>query len=143
MIQALLPVLAPLIGDVIGRVLPEDKDKRAEIEREINMSLISNTHAIEQAAASVVIAEAKSEHKITAIWRPILMLGITSIVIWNFLLAQLIELFVHLFTGDQIPLSIELPGELWNLLMIGVGGYVVGRSGEKIAGNMLNKRKPQ
>jgi hypothetical protein len=140
MLSALLPILGPLVSDVMKRVLPEDKDKAQEIEREVNMALINNTHVIEQAAAQVILAEAKSEHKITAIWRPILMLGITSIVIWNFLLAQLIELFVHLFTGDQIPLSIELPGELWNLLMIGVGGYVVGRSGEKIAKNIKEKK---
>ena len=81
----------------------------------------------------MVLAEAGSEHKITAIWRPILMLTITAIVGWNFLLAPLVELAVLLFTHDQLPLTIPLPDELWNLLMIGVGGYIVGRSGEKIA----------
>jgi hypothetical protein len=104
------------------------------------MALIGNAAAIEQAAASVIIAEAKSEHKITAIWRPVLMLTITAIVAWNFLLAPLVELAVMLFTGDQLPLSIPLPDQLWNLLMIGVGGYVVGRSGEKMVKNF---RKPQ
>ena len=133
MIQALLPVLAPLIGDVVKRVLPEDKDARMEVERQLNMALVTNSAAIEQAAASVVLAEAKSEHKITAIWRPILMLTITAIVGWNYLLAPLVELAVRLLTYDQLPLTIPLPDELWNLLMIGVGGYIVGRSGEKIA----------
>ena len=133
MIGALLPVIGPLLGDVVKRVLPEDKDKRAEIEREINMALISNSAQIEQAAASVILAEAKSEHRITATWRPILMLTITAIVGWNYLLAPLVELAVRLFVGDQIPLTIPLPDELWNLLMIGVGGYVVGRSAEKVA----------
>jgi len=114
-------------------VLPEDKDKRAEIEREINMALITNSAQIEQAAASVILAEAKSEHWITATWRPILMLTITAIVGWNYLLAPLVELAVRLLAGDQIPLTIPLPDELWNLLMIGVGGYVVGRSAEKVA----------
>ena len=132
MIGALLPLLAPILGDVMKRVLPEDKDKRADIEREINMALVTNSAAIEQAAASVIVAEAKSEHKITAIWRPVLMMTITAIVAWNFLFAPLIELAVMLFTGNQIPLSIALPDQLWNLLMIGVGGYVVGRSGEKM-----------
>ena len=132
MIAALIPVLAPLLGDVIKRVLPEDKDKAADIEREINMALIGNSAAIEQAAASVILAEAKSEHKITAIWRPVLMLTITAIVAWNFLFAQLIELCVLVMFGDQIPLSIPLPDQLWNLLMIGGGGYVAGRSGEKM-----------
>ena len=133
MIAALLPVLGPIVGDVIKRVLPEDKDKRADIEREINMALLGNSAAIEQAAASVILAESKSEHWITATWRPILMLTITAIVGWNFLIAPLIELAVLLSTNDQVPLSIPLPEQLWNLLMIGVGGYVVGRSGEKIA----------
>lgn len=133
MIGALLPVIGPLLGDVVKRVLPEDQNKRAEIEREINMALISNSAQIEQAAASVILAEAKSEHRITATWRPILMLTITAIVGWNYLLAPLVELAVRLFVGDQIPLTIPLPDELWNLLMIGVGGYVVGRSAEKVA----------
>ena len=133
MIQALLPVLGPLVGDVVKRVLPEDKDKRAEIERELNMALINNSAAISQAAASVVLAEAKSEHKITATWRPILMLTITAIVGWNFLLAPLAELAIVLLANQHLPLTLPLPDELWNLLMVGVGGYVVGRSGEKIA----------
>ena len=133
MIGALLPMIGPLLGDVVKRVLPEDQNKRAEIEREINMALISNSAQIEQAAASVILAEAKSEHWITATWRPILMLTITAIVGWNFLLAPLVELAVRLLAGDQIPLTIPLPDELWNLLMIGVGGYVVGRSAEKVA----------
>ena len=133
MIGALLPVIGPLLGDVVKRVLPEDKDKRAEIEREINMALITNSAQIEQAAASVILAEAKSEHRVTATWRPILMLTITAIVGWNYLLAPLVELAVRLFVGDQIPLTIPLPDELWNLLMIGVGGYIVGRSAEKVA----------
>ena len=136
MIAALLPVLGPIVGDVIKRVLPEDKDKRADIEREINMALLGNSAAIEQAAASVILAERKSEHWITATWRPILLLTITAIVGWNFLIAPLIELAVLLSTNDQVPLSIPLPEQLWNLLMIGVGGYVVGRSGEKIAKNL-------
>lgn len=133
MIGALLPVIAPLVGDVLGRVLPEDSNKKAEIEREIKMSLLTNSHAIEQAAAQVVMAEAKSEHKITATWRPILMLTITAIVAWNFLIAPIANVILTQAVGEPIALSIPLPDELWNLLMIGVGGYVVGRSAEKVA----------
>jgi len=139
MIGAILPVLAPLIGDVVKRILPEDKDKAADIERELNMALMQNNAAIEQAAASVINAEAKSEHKITATWRPILMLTITAIVGWNFLVAPLVELAMAMATGNNIPLAIPLPKELWNLLMIGTGGYIIGRSGEKIAKNIGNK----
>jgi hypothetical protein len=82
------------------------------------------------------MAEAKSEHTITATWRPILMLTITAIVGWNYLLAPIATVIINYALGQQVALSIPLPDELWNLLMIGVGGYVVGRSGEKIAGTL-------
>lgn len=136
MLGALLPVLGPIVSDVVGRVLPADKNKAQELKNELNMAMLSNSAAIEQAAASVVIAEAKSEHKITATWRPILMLVITAIVGWNYLFAPLIELIVQLTTNNQIPLTIELPEELWTLLTVGVGGYIVGRSGEKVASKL-------
>ena len=136
MIGALLPILGPIVKDVVGRVLPADKNAAQKLESELNMAMLSNSAAIEQAAASVVIAEAKSEHKITATWRPILMLVITAIVGWNYLFAPLIELIVQLTTNNQIPLTIELPEELWTLLTVGVGGYIVGRSGEKVAGKL-------
>ena len=139
MIGALIPILAPILGDVVKRVLPEDQDKAAEIERELQMQLMMNSATVEKAAADIILAEAKSEHWVTACWRPCLMLTITAIVAWNFLLAPLIELSVTLTTGDQIPLTIDLPGELWTLLTVGVGGYTVGRSAEKVANNL---RKP-
>ena len=143
MIGTLLPILAPIVGDVVKRVLPQDKDKAAEIERELQMQLMLNSATVEKAAADVILAEAKSEHWITATWRPILMVTITAIVAWNFLIAPLIELAVLLSTNNKIPLSIDLPGELWTLLTVGVGGYVVGRSGEKIANNLKNPSQPR
>ena len=141
MIGALLPVLSPILGDVIKRVLPEDKDKRAEIERELNMAMLNNANAIEQSASSIVLAEAKSESWLASSWRPILMIIITMIIGWNFLVAPLIELGVQLFTGNIIPLAIDLPDQLWSLLMIGVGGYVGGRSLEKVAKNIQVNKK--
>ena len=136
MIGALIPILAPILGDVVKRVLPEDKDKAAEIERELQMQLMMNSATVEKAAADIILAEAQSDSWLASSWRPLLMMVITAIVSWNFLVAPLIELGVMLATGDQIPLSIDLPGELWTLLTVGVGGYTVGRSAEKVANNI-------
>jgi len=55
------------------------------------------------------------------------MFNITLIVSVNYLIFPLIEVA----TGSK--LMIPLPDELWTLLTVGVGGYVVGRSGEKVA----------
>jgi hypothetical protein len=69
-----------------------------------------------QAKASIVQAEAQSEHWITATWRPITMLT-----------------FLTLAVGDSMGwLPNPLRDEAWTLLQIGLGGYVVARSGEKI-----------
>ena len=69
-----------------------------------------------KAKAGIVQAEAKSEHWITATWRPITMLT-----------------FLALAVGDSLGwLPNPLRDEAWTLLQIGLGGYVVARSGEKI-----------
>ena len=65
---------------------------------------------------AVISAEAKSEHFIVAAWRPITMLT-----------------FLALAVGDSLGfLTTPLRDEAWTLLHLGLGGYVVGRSGEKI-----------
>jgi hypothetical protein len=61
------------------------------------------------------------------------MLSFGFIVIYNKFAAPLF--------GWPIPI---LEGEFWTLLQIGIGGYVVGRSAEKIADkiNITKKGKP-
>ena len=55
------------------------------------------------------------------------------ILVWNYVLGPVIVLF----TGTII--TFELPGDVWTLLNVGLGGYVVGRSGESIARTLANK----
>ena len=43
MIAALLPKLLPIVGDVVGRFLPEDKEAAAKAKREIEAA-VSYTH---------------------------------------------------------------------------------------------------
>jgi len=70
-----------------------------------------------EAKSKIVHAEASSKHWLTANWRPITMLT-----------------FLTLVVGDSLGwLPNDLNKEAWTLLEIGLGGYVIGRSGEKIA----------
>jgi len=80
-----------------------------------------------EASANVIIAEAKSEHWIVASWRPILMLIFGGIVANNYILYPYLSLF-----WNEAPV-LDMGPEIWDLLKIGIGGYIVGRSGEKIA----------
>jgi hypothetical protein len=125
----LIPALAPILSDVVKRFIP-DKDKQQDIERELQMAMIARSHELEATAGRIILAEAKSEHFLTASWRPILMLTITAIIAWNYLLGPLVSA-IFMFN-----LVLELPSEMWTLLTVGVGGYTVGRSAEKVASKL-------
>ena len=73
------------------------------------------------------MAEANSDHWIVAAWRPITMLTFVTIIANNYIVYPYLSLF-----WSEAP-NLDLPPDLWDLLKIGLGGYVVGRSGEKIA----------
>ena len=69
------------------------------------------------AKMQIITAEAQSQSWIARNWRPISMLVFLSLVI-----------------ADSFGwLANPLANEAWLLLQIGLGGYVVGRSGEKVA----------
>lgn len=123
MIAALIPILAPLLGQVVKSVFPnaDDELKRLELQNQIQLALINNSAALETAAASIVKAEAESENWLTSSWRPILMLVFGSLIVARW----------FGFTAPGITEAVEL--KLWGILEVGIGGYVIGRSVEKAA----------
>jgi uncharacterized membrane protein len=69
--------------------------------------------------AKIVNSEASSEHWLTANWRPLVMLKFTGLVVARFL-------------GFEAEGMTEKEYQsLWNLITLGVGGYIGGRSVEK------------
>ena len=124
---------APIIGKVletslgiVDQLVP-DKDLAAKIKAGIAQSVEDNAAKLDLAGTSIVKAEAAGESWLQRNWRPILMLTIVSIIFNNYVLAPYLSLFT-----DKVAI-LDLPGGLWALLNVGVGGYVAGRSGEKIA----------
>jgi hypothetical protein len=90
--------------------------------KEIDPNKLIDTYIeIEKLKASVIETE-MSGNWLQRSWRPILMLSLVVIVINNYIL---FPYFPETLT------MLDLPNELWNLLTIGVGGYVAGRSIEK------------
>lgn len=101
---------------------PEDRDKAKlallELQQEGALREI-------EASMQVVVAEAKSEHWLTASWRPILMLTFTAVVANNLILAP----YIGLMFG--VNAALPMPAEVWELLQLGIGGYLAGRTIEK------------
>ena len=70
---------------------------------------------------SIITAEANGQSWLQRNWRPITMLT-----------------FLVLVVCDSFGLlAFRLAAEAWTLLQIGLGGYVVGRSAEKIAPSII------
>lgn len=120
MIQALIPILAPLLGDVIRSKFP-DPTEAAKAEAELTLKMYENSARIESAAADIIKAEAQSQHVLAATWRPIVMLVFTGLIVARW------------FGWAAPGMSEAEVLKLWSIVEFGLGGYVVGRSIEKIA----------
>ena len=120
MIQALIPALAPILGSIIKSKFP-DPAEAAKAEAELTAQLWANAHQLNAAAADIIKTEAASEHWLASNWRPLTML-------------TFVVLIVARWFGWAAPnLSEAEYIKLWSIVEFGLGGYVVGRSVEKIA----------
>jgi hypothetical protein len=121
------------VTDLVGQFV-EDKDKSNELETAIKRKLLGLEQAVITAQKEVIVAEANSQSFIARNWRPIMMLTFVSIIANNYILFP----YITLFGGTAITL--EIPPDMWGLLKIGVGGYVLGRSGEKMVESYAKNR---
>lgn len=121
--KALSVITGPLFS-VIDKAVT-DKDEAALLKHEIQTQLIDAENSALKSQMQVVLAEAAGESWLQRNWRPILMLTIVAIVANNYLIAP------YLSAMFGAGLHLELPERLWDLMTIGVGGYVTGRSVEK------------
>jgi len=120
----LISAILPIASKVIERLFP-DPTERAKAELELTRLAQEGQFKELDAAMQVIVAEAKSEHWLAATWRPIIMLIFGVIIAHNYILAPYLQLF-------GVSVVLDLPPDMWDLVKIGLGGYVVGRSGEKM-----------
>ncbi|HOL44528.1 MAG TPA: 3TM-type holin [Methanothrix sp.] len=111
---------------ITGEISPE---KKAELEAkalEIEARAAEAENRVKELQSQVLIAEIQGQSWLQKNWRPILMLTIVAIVANNYIFVPYMQLM-------GLPAVIlDLPEKLWNLITLGVGGYIAGRSGEKI-----------
>jgi|TARA_R110000796_G_scaffold83307_2_gene182371 hypothetical protein len=116
----------------IGKVVDDlftSEEERIAAKNKILQVIKEKELELQKMQTDIIIAEAKGNW-LQRSWRPILMLSFGFIVIY--------VKFIGPLFGLAIP---ELENEFWNLLQIGIGGYVVGRSAEKIADKITITKK--
>lgn len=121
-----------MIGDIftfgtalINKIFPDKAQAAAANLKLIELQQTGQLKELEE-GAKVIIAETQGESWLQRNWRPVTMLVFVSIVANNYILYPYLSLF-----WSKAPL-LPLPQDLWKLLELGIGGYILGRSGEKI-----------
>lgn len=116
------------VGDAFDQNFTS-KEERLQKRNELIQSIQDNLNSIRDMQAEIIKAEATGNW-LQRSWRPVVMLSFAFIVIYN----EAISLMFSL------PRT-ELTTDFWGLLKLGIGGYVVGRSAEKIASTTNLKEK--
>lgn len=139
----MLPFLKPLIDSTtsgLDKLFTSDEERLKaqaqlkELEVKIETSLNEHMTEVVKAQRSVLEKELTHGSWIAKNWRPMLMVFFMACMVYPYLVYPLLKLIQVSFNCNfWLPLWPELPSQMWTLLQIGVGGYVVGRSGEKIA----------
>lgn len=119
--MSLDPVTAALDvgGKLIDRLWP-DPAQAAQAKVQLLEMAQKGELAQLTASAEIVKAEAASNHWLAANWRPILMLTFGALIVARW------------FGWAAPNLSVEEYLKLWDIVQLGIGGYVVGRSVEKV-----------
>ena len=120
-----------VVKDLLGGLdkLFTSKEEKIKAENVIKQILIQKDSELQKMQSEIIVTEAKGNW-LQRSWRPILMLAFGFIVIYVKFVAPLFDL--------KIP---ELENEFWNLLQIGIGGYVIGRTGEKMMNSYSESKK--
>jgi hypothetical protein len=144
----MLPILASLLTGIGGKILGTaaatacevvdqlvaDKDLAVRIKAatQAQMMTIDVTKYTAQLEAqkSTLVAEIQGESWIQRNWRPMVMMLFAAIIANNYIIFPYLSLFDS--TKDAVT-QLELPNVMWECLKMGLGGYIIGRSAEKIA----------
>ena len=126
--------IKPLAG-LVDNLHTSDEERLAlkveleRIENELKVAGYEYDKTLAEARSNIIIAEATSQSWLARNWRPITMLMFGGLIL-------------AIATGlTDVEDLAAVPEQLWRLLQIGIGGYIVGRSAEKIVPQVFNNKK--
>lgn len=121
---SIIGTLINSVGSLIDGITTTSKEKE-KLKAEVSRTIMEYLDNMAQAQKDIIITEAKGNW-LQRSWRPLVMLAFAAVV--------LIGAFI------PIPL-LNNNSPFWALLDIGLGGYVIGRSAEKITTNIITNNK--
>ena len=131
------------VRDTVDELHTSEEEKQkleqemTKIENEMTKEINKTYRKELEEKASIIEAEAKSDHFLTSNWRPILMLIFGFIVLNNYVLVPYMELLFDL------SVELAIPPDMWAILKLGIGGYIGGKSAEVVAGRLSPNHNSQ
>jgi hypothetical protein len=122
MFGTIMDLLGKIAGPVAQRLFPgqEQETKRLELQQALQLAVLAQATEIEKAAAEIVKAEVQGQGWLQRTWRPLTMLTFVGLIVARWL-------------GWSAPnLSQAEALKLWDIIELGLGGYVIGRTAEKL-----------
>lgn len=114
-------------GKIVDNLSTSD-DEKLKAKNELSNIVFNALNSVQNAQKEIIMSET-SGNMLQRSWRPIVMLSFAFIVVYSYFIQPA-------FFPNAISLTDKLLPEFWELLKIGLGGYVIGRSAEKIAGTV-------
>lgn len=128
--MSVVPFVEPIIR-IVERLIP-DPDERASLEHELRQAAITADAEFAKAQSEVIQKEAAGSWMQRS-WRPILMFLLMGVILWHMIAVPMISAFTGISIGEMVGLAV-VPTPVWTLLTVGMGGYIGGRTVEKVMG---------
>ena len=126
-LSSLIPILGPVIEKALERI--PDAKMRMEAEAEARHMLAESEARIFEAARDVLVAETTGS-RLQRLWRPAAMVNFLLLINYVVVIAPWFGL-----VDETLSALSRVPPELWTLITVGMGGYIMGRSAEKLMEN--------
>jgi hypothetical protein len=115
------------VSDAADQLFTSDEERKKadrllrKVEVKLEEKMLEVKKQVIRQRGAAVTAEIQGESWLQRSWRPITMLSFVAVIGAHWLG----------LAGQELPP--ELAGRLYSLVKLGLGGYVIGRSAEKIA----------
>lgn len=117
------------ITNLIDNLHTSDEEKGelvnalTKIENEMSSKLLDYESKLLESKTKIITAEAQGQSWLQRNWRPMTMLTFLVLIVCHYLGV----------------LAFPIADQMWTLLQIGIGGYIGGRTLEKVAPSILEK----
>jgi len=116
--EMLLKPISDVVNKVVDKIAP-DAGFSEKLKSELNKELLTHISTVLSKQSDVVLAEAKGESWLQRNWRPLIMVNFAVLITAHWLG----------FTPENLSEAQVLA--LLDIVEVGIGGYIVGRSVEK------------